>query len=272
MLHGLVAELIVPSVQTKDYEIRSQGLVCLGLCCLLDKVRPYSLSFLPRHRSCRLTRPDALLAVDGARLVPPPRTPERVDRRRDAGQGPPDAVRPARPARRQLRGRARHRRAFPSSSRSCRLPAQQRLTSASPCAQTDIILGFLGSSLDQEDPRAAATAVVGIAKLMLAGMITDEEVRRSSLSLSNPSSLGADADAQCPADPVAPRAPVLRRRDGRQPRAAAVPVVLLPRLLLLEPGQPAARRQRASLSPSSPLAPRPARARTDSPLVRSSRS
>lgn len=42
--------------------------------------------------------------------------------------------------------------------------------------QADIILGFLGSSLDQEDPQAAATAVVGIAKLMLSGMVTDEEV------------------------------------------------------------------------------------------------
>jgi condensin complex subunit 3 len=37
MLHGLVAELIVPSVKTKDYDVRAQGLVCLGLCCLLDK-------------------------------------------------------------------------------------------------------------------------------------------------------------------------------------------------------------------------------------------
>lgn len=33
------------------------------------------------------------------------------------------------------------------------------------------------SSLEQEEPEVAATAVVGIAKLMLAGMVTDEEVR-----------------------------------------------------------------------------------------------
>jgi hypothetical protein len=44
------------------------------------------------------------------------------------------------------------------------------------CAQTDIILGFLTSALDQEDNRSAATAVVGIAKLLLSGMVTDEEV------------------------------------------------------------------------------------------------
>lgn len=48
MLHGLVAELIVPSVQTKDYEIRAQGLVCLGLCCLLDKVRHSTPRAAPR--------------------------------------------------------------------------------------------------------------------------------------------------------------------------------------------------------------------------------
>lgn len=35
------------------------------------------------------------------------------------------------------------------------------------------------SSLEQEEPEVAATAVVGIAKLMLAGMVTDEEVRPS---------------------------------------------------------------------------------------------
>jgi hypothetical protein len=38
MLHGLVHELIVPSVKTKDVEVRAEGLICLGLCGLLDKV------------------------------------------------------------------------------------------------------------------------------------------------------------------------------------------------------------------------------------------
>lgn len=51
---------------------------------------------------------------------------------------------------------------------------QTRLTA---CAtQSNLIIGFLGSSLDQEDPTAAATVVVGIAKLLLSGMVTDEEV------------------------------------------------------------------------------------------------
>ncbi|GAA5841466.1 hypothetical protein JCM9279_000662 [Rhodotorula babjevae] len=125
MLHGLVAELIVPSVQTKDYEIRSQGLVCLGLCCLLDKSMALD-SFLLLARQSESTVGEMqvkvlqtlfdLLVLHG------------VNFGEERGIG------------------------------------------------TDIILGFLGSSLDQEDPRAAATAVVGIAKLMLAGMITDEEI------------------------------------------------------------------------------------------------
>ncbi|GAA5928774.1 hypothetical protein JCM3775_004631 [Rhodotorula graminis] len=125
MLHGLVAELIVPSVQTKDYEIRSQGLVCLGLCCLLDKSMALD-SFLLLARQSESTVGEMqvkvlqtlfdLLVLHG------------VNFGEERGIG------------------------------------------------TDIILGFLGSSLDQEDPRAAATAVVGIAKLMLAGMVTDEEI------------------------------------------------------------------------------------------------
>lgn len=38
MVHGLVLELIVPAVVTKDIEVRAAGLICLGLGCLLDKV------------------------------------------------------------------------------------------------------------------------------------------------------------------------------------------------------------------------------------------
>lgn len=38
-------------------------------------------------------------------------------------------------------------------------------------------MAFLLDTLEQEDPDAGATAVVGISKLMLSGLITDEEVR-----------------------------------------------------------------------------------------------
>lgn len=44
MVHGLVVSLIVPAVRSKDYEIRSEGLLCLGLGCLLDKVSSSSSS------------------------------------------------------------------------------------------------------------------------------------------------------------------------------------------------------------------------------------
>jgi condensin complex subunit 3 len=49
--------------------------------------------------------------------------------------------------------------------------------------QPDIIIGFLLNSLEQEEPDVAATAVVGIAKLILAGMVTNEEVRYFDLLL-----------------------------------------------------------------------------------------
>ena len=47
-LMGVVHELIVPSVRSKEPEIRENGLICLGLCCLLDKVRfsPLSARYL----------------------------------------------------------------------------------------------------------------------------------------------------------------------------------------------------------------------------------
>ncbi|CAE6535416.1 unnamed protein product [Rhizoctonia solani] len=36
-LHGLVPELVIPSIQSKHPQLREKGLVCLGLCCLIDK-------------------------------------------------------------------------------------------------------------------------------------------------------------------------------------------------------------------------------------------
>lgn len=39
-LFGVVHEMIIPAVRSKDAAIREQGLLCLGLCSFLDKVRP----------------------------------------------------------------------------------------------------------------------------------------------------------------------------------------------------------------------------------------
>ncbi|KAG9120574.1 hypothetical protein FRC07_003879 [Ceratobasidium sp. 392] len=36
-LHGLVPQLIIPSIRGKDPQLRERGLICLGLCCLIDK-------------------------------------------------------------------------------------------------------------------------------------------------------------------------------------------------------------------------------------------
>lgn len=49
--------------------------------------------------------------------------------------------------------------------------------------QADVIIGFLLNSLEQEEADVSATAVVGITKLMLAGMVTDHEVRCFRFSL-----------------------------------------------------------------------------------------
>ena len=35
-LEGLIQELIVPTIQSRDVALREQGIVCLGLCSILD--------------------------------------------------------------------------------------------------------------------------------------------------------------------------------------------------------------------------------------------
>ncbi|GAA5984097.1 hypothetical protein JCM11641_000312 [Rhodosporidiobolus odoratus] len=125
MLHGLVAELIVPAVKTKDYDVRAQGLICLGLCCLLDKT----------------------MALDSFQLLA---------RQSEATEG-------------ELQVRVLQTLFDLLVLHGINFGEERGFG-------TDIILGFLTSSLDQEDNRAAATAVVGIAKLLLSGMVTDEEI------------------------------------------------------------------------------------------------
>jgi hypothetical protein len=64
MLHGLVTELVVPSIKQKDSEVRASGLVCLGLVSLLDKV---SLRVLPETMLADFLSRTCL--GNGARLV-----------------------------------------------------------------------------------------------------------------------------------------------------------------------------------------------------------
>lgn len=43
VFHGLLPDLIVPACSNKESEeLRSQGLICLGLCCMIDQVRRIS--------------------------------------------------------------------------------------------------------------------------------------------------------------------------------------------------------------------------------------
>ena len=46
VFHGLLPELIIPAVQnTEEPALRDQGLMCLGLCCMIDEV-PFCLIHL----------------------------------------------------------------------------------------------------------------------------------------------------------------------------------------------------------------------------------
>lgn len=39
VFHGLLPDLIIPAVRNKEEPaLRDQGLVCLGLCCMIDSV------------------------------------------------------------------------------------------------------------------------------------------------------------------------------------------------------------------------------------------
>ncbi|SCV72496.1 BQ2448_4033 [Microbotryum intermedium] len=125
MLHGLVTELVVPAIKQKDQEVRSSGLVCLGLISLLDKPTAVD-SFELLARQSQDTEGELrvkilqtlfdLLVLHGINLGA------------DRGFG------------------------------------------------ADVILGFLMSSLEQEEPEAEATCVIGVCKLMLSTLVTDEEI------------------------------------------------------------------------------------------------
>lgn len=39
VLEGIVADVILPAVKRKEYSMRQKGMLGLGLCCLLSKVR-----------------------------------------------------------------------------------------------------------------------------------------------------------------------------------------------------------------------------------------
>ncbi|KAH8928058.1 hypothetical protein BT69DRAFT_1329975 [Atractiella rhizophila] len=127
-LQGLLHELVTPSVKSKEPAVRSEGLMCLALICLLDKKTAIDAFGLFTHQSQNaegdlrinvLQTTFDILMLYGLNFLS------------EKGHSP------------------------------------------------DRVIDFLLHSLDQSDPEAQATSVVGISKLMLSGMIADDEVLKS---------------------------------------------------------------------------------------------
>ncbi len=138
MLNGLVSELIVPAVKTKDPQVRAEGLICLGLCSLLDKdMALNSFDLLARQSQ----------VADGELQV---RLHQTVF----------DIL--------VLYG-IRFGEAVEEEEEDGRVITRDRFAGG-------MILGLIMNCLEAEEPEVLATSVVGIAKLMLSGMVTDEEI------------------------------------------------------------------------------------------------
>ncbi|WFD36640.1 chromosome condensation complex Condensin, subunit G [Malassezia cuniculi] len=144
--HGLIPQLIVPAVKSKDATIREQGLACLGLCSLLDAQMaldtfPLLLDQIQRaegeiRQRCIECMFD-LLVVHGVDVLVA-RSAQVATESEYEG----DEVRGLQFARQQL-------------------------------------LGFLLGLLEDDDPVAQATAAEGFAKLLLTGVVTSDDVVKS---------------------------------------------------------------------------------------------
>lgn len=139
-IHGLIPQLIAPAVKSKDAYVRELGLICLGLCCLLDSALaldtfPLFLDQIQRAGDDIKLRATQvvfdLLLVHGMPYL---------------------------------------------SSRQAQAVGGGAEAAAMAYSQ---IVGFLLSLLEDDDEAIQAAAAEGIAKLMLAGMVEDDEVLRS---------------------------------------------------------------------------------------------
>ncbi|CAE6447053.1 unnamed protein product [Rhizoctonia solani] len=123
-LHGLVPELIIPSIQSKHPQLREKGLICLGLCCLIDK---------------RMTAGSYQLFVNQVQTASP-----------------------------ELKKKV--------------LPILYDLIMVHHDAEylrEPRMINFLMHQLEDEDEEIQAITCVGFAKLLLAGIVTDDKVLRS---------------------------------------------------------------------------------------------
>lgn len=145
-LEGLIQELIVPTVQSRDAALREQGLVCLGLCSLLDaktalvtfplllnQIQRASGSILARCVECLFD----LTIVQGIDSL----CAQSAD---VAAQNEFDGDR----------------------EQGMRFARQQ-------------MIGFLLSLLEHDDSHVQTIAAEGMAKLMLTGVLVEDDVLKS---------------------------------------------------------------------------------------------
>ncbi|PLW56608.1 hypothetical protein PCANC_01434 [Puccinia coronata f. sp. avenae] len=124
-MFGIVHELIVPAVRCKDTPIRERGLVCLGLCSLLDKQIALDSFGVFVHQ---VQAAEIDLRIKVLKIVFDLLLQHGIDFLSEKGHGP------------------------------------------------ERVIEFLLYSLDQDSKEVQATAVIGISKLMLSGIITSSEV------------------------------------------------------------------------------------------------
>lgn len=145
-LEGLIQELIVPTVQSKDAALREQGLVCLGLCSLLDK------------KTALITFPLLLNQIQRANGTIQARCVESLfDLTVVHGMDVLCTQSASVAARNEFDG---------DEEKGLQYARQQ-------------LLGFLLSLLENEEPEIQAIASEGLAKLLLTGGLGEDDVLKS---------------------------------------------------------------------------------------------
>lgn len=144
--HGLIPQLIVPAVRSKDAVVREEGLVCLGLCSLLDEKMaldtfPLLLDQIQRGSGTIQVRCVQclfdLVVVHGVTAL---------------------CARSA-----EVAAKAE----FDGDEEQGMLFAQQQM------------IGFLLSLLEHDEPEVQTAACEGVSKLLLTGALTDDDVLKS---------------------------------------------------------------------------------------------
>lgn len=139
-IHGLIPQLIAPAVKSKDATVREQGLFCLGLCCLLDA--KLALDTFPLFID-QIQRATGDIKLRATQIVFDSMLvhgiPYLSSRQAQAAGGGPEAE----------------------------IEAYSQ------------IVNFLLSLLEDDEEPIQAVAAEGMAKLMLSGMVEDEEALRS---------------------------------------------------------------------------------------------